>query len=297
MMQIRRSGPCMGAEISGVDLSQPLSDNAFGEIRDALHRHHVIALRGQKVDPQMFLDFASRFGAPEPHVLDQFHHPEFPDILILSNVVENGQPKGLADCGTYWHTDYSYLAVPARATLLLSVQVPKKGGDTLFADQERAYNELPESMKRRIDGMVSLNVYGNRDDPNPVSRTSAYAPSKEQKDKRGAHLIRHPLVRRHPYTGNKALYAVSGTSFGIEGLPPDEGISLLRELAEHSTQPQYQHRIRYGVGDLVIWDNASVLHSATLTDPQDARTLLRITTKEAERTMPHAGRVRGAPTN
>jgi taurine dioxygenase len=188
----------MGAEISGVDLSRPLSDRISGAVRDALHRHHVLAFRGQSLEPESFLEFANRFGRPEPHVLDQFHHPEYTDILVLSNVKKNGEPIGLADGGTYWHSDYSYLQIPARATLLYSIQVPKIGGDTLFADQEQAYEELPEAMKKRIDGMVTLNVYGNRDDLDLKSRTSAPPPTQGQKDKRGAHLIRHPLVRRHP---------------------------------------------------------------------------------------------------
>ena len=283
MISVRKPEACMGAEISGPDLSRPLSDRIFGEVRDALHRHHVLVLRGQSLEPESFLEFANRFGRPEPHVLDQFHHPEYTDILILSNVKKDGKPMGLADGGTYWHSDYSYLEIPARATLLYSIQVPKVGGDTLFADQEQAYEELPEAMKKRIDGMVTLNVYGNRDDLDVSSRTSAFAPTEEQKEKRGAALIRHPLVRRHPYTGRKALYAVSGTSFAIEGMPDDEGLSLLRELAAHSTQPKYRYRMKYGVGDMVVWDNASVLHSATLTDPDDARTLFRITVKEAQR--------------
>jgi len=138
-------------------------------------------------------------------------------------------------------------------------------------------------MKKRIDGMMTLNVYGNRDDLDLSSRTSAFAPTEEQKEKRGATLIRHPLVRRHPYTWRKALNAVSGTSFAIEDMPDDEGLSLLRELAAHSTRPKYQYRMKYGVSDVVVWDNASVLHSATLTDPDDARTLFRITVKEAQR--------------
>ena len=163
--------------------------------------------------------------------------------------------------------------------------MPKVGGDTLFADQEQAYKDLPDAMKKRIEGRVTLNVYGNRDDLDLKSRTSAPPPTQEQKDKRGAHLIRHPLVRRHPYTGRKALYSISGTSFAIEGMPEDEGLALLRELAAHSTQPKYQSRMRYGVGDVVIWDNASVLHSATLTDPADPRTLFRITVKETQRPM------------
>jgi taurine dioxygenase len=283
VISVHESGGCMGAEVSGIDLSSPLSDEAFGEVREVLHRHHVLVFRGQNLNPAHFHAFASRFGPPEPHVLDQFHHPEISDILVLSNVVEDGKPVGLADGGTYWHSDYSYLDIPARATLLLSIQVPKVGGDTLFADQERAYEDLPQSMKSRIRTMVTLNVYGNRDDPDPASRTSAYAPTEEQKERRGARLIRHPLVRRHPYSGRKALYAVSGTSYAIEGLADGEGLALLRELAAHSTQSKYQYRMKYGVGDVVVWDNASVLHSATLTDPQHARTLLRITTKETQR--------------
>ena len=283
MISIEQTGNGIGAEVAGVDLALPLPEAQFGEIREALHRHHVLAIRDQKrMQPEAFLEFARKFGPPEPHLLDQYHHPRHPDILVLSNVVREGKPTGLADGGTYWHTDYSYLQVPARATLLHSIEMPKVGGDTLFADQEKAYEDLPEATKRRIDGMVTLNVYGNRDDLDLRSRTSAPPPTQEQRDKRGAHLIRHPLVRRHPHTGRKALYSVSGTSFAIEGMPHDEGLALLRELAAHSTQPKYQYRMQYGVGDVVIWDNASVLHSATLTDPAHARTLFRITVKETE---------------
>ena len=273
----------MGADVDGIDLSQSLSDETFNAVRDALHSHHVLAIRGQQLDAESLLGFSRRFGPPEPHVLDQFHHPSYSDILVLSNVKKDGKPVGLADGGTYWHSDYSYLDIPARATLLYSVEVPKIGGDTLFADQEQAYEDLPDAMKRRIAGLVTLNIYGNRDDLDQASRTSAFAPTREQREKRGAFLIRHPLVRRHPYTGRKALYAVSGTSFAIEGMPDDEGIALLRELAAHSTQPKYQYRMRYGVGDVVVWDNASVLHSATLTDPAYPRTLFRVTTKESQR--------------
>ncbi|MBX9632793.1 MAG: TauD/TfdA family dioxygenase [Burkholderiales bacterium] len=285
MIRIQPSGACMGAELFGVDLSQPMDDATFAEVREALHRHHVIVLRGQppSLSPERFLDFAGRFGRPEPHVLDQFHHPTHPDILILSNVQKDGKPTGLADGGTYWHTDYSYFDLPARATLLYSIEVPEVGGDTLFSDQEQAYADLPEATKRRIDGLVTLNLYGNRDDLDPESRTIAYPLSADQKQKRSIAVIRHPLVRRHPHTGRKALYSVSGTSFAIEGMADDEGLALLRELAEHSTQPKYQYRVSYGVGDVVAWDNASVLHSATLTDPRYARTLWRVTTKEAQR--------------
>ena len=272
----------MGASVSGVNLARPLPDAVFDDIRDELHRHHVLVFRAQNLEPKSFLEFARRFGPPEPHLLDQFHHPEYPDILVLSNVVRDGKPAGLADGGTYWHTDYSYLELPARATALYSVEVPEAGGDTLFADQELAYQDLPEVMKERIEGLVTLNVYGNRDDLDPNSRTTALRPTQEQKEKRRAFVIRHPLVRRHPHSGRKALYAVSGTSFAIEGMPDAEGIALLRELSAHATQPKYQYRMEYGIGDVVVWDNASVLHSATLTDPAHPRTLYRVTVKETQ---------------
>jgi taurine dioxygenase len=216
-------------------------------------------------------------------VLDQFHHPEYPGVLILSNVKHDGKPIGLADGGTYWHSDYSYLEIPARATTLYSIQVPKVGGNTLLADQVTAYEDLSDSMKKRIDGLVAVHHYGNRDDMDVTSRTVAYPPDERQKAQRGISFLTHPLVRRHPLTGRKALYAVAGTSMGIVGMPDDKGLALLRELAAHSTQPKYQFSVGYDVGDVVIWDNAAVLHSATLTDPDDPRTLWRITVKERER--------------
>ena len=254
----------------------------FREVWDAFFASQVLVFRHQSFTPSAFLDFARQFGRPEPHVIDQFHHPEHADILILSNVKKDGEPTGLADAGTYFHTDYSYLDIPARATLLYSIEVPKKGGDTLFADQYAAYDGLPSSMKKRIEGLVGMHHYGNRDDQDKASRTVASVLSEDQEKK--LNWVRHPIARRHPVTGRTALYAVSGSSFGIEGMPEDEAVDLLDELKSHATQQKYQCRLRYGVGDVVIWDNASLLHSATLTDPDDPRTLWRITVKEERRT-------------
>src|SRR2546426_9105724 len=250
----------------------------FAEIWDAFFAGQILVFRGQQMSPSEYLKFARQFGRPEPHVIDQFHHPEHADILILSNRQKNGEPIGLADAGTYFHTDYSYLEVPARATLLYSIEVPKKGGDTLFANQYAAYQDLPGTMKRKLEGLVALHHYGNRDDLDQGSRTVASVLSEEQEKK--VAWVRHPVVRRHPVTGRKALYAVSGSSFGIEGMPQDEAVELLDELKDRATQEKDQYRLNYGVGDVVIWDNASLLHSAPLTDPADPRTLWRITVQE-----------------
>lgn len=278
MLNTKPLCPGFGLEASGVDVSGTLSDAAFDEIARTFFAAQVLVLRDQRLTPQQYLEFARRFGPPEPHVIDQFHHPEESNILILSNRKKDGQPVGLADAGTYFHTDYSYLQVPARATMLYSIEVPKAGGNTLFANQYAAYDDLPEQMKRRITPMIAVHHYGNRKVADDMSRVAASPLTDEQKAKMP--LITHPLVRAHPVTGRKALYAVSGSSYGIVGMPDDESVALLDELAAHATQAKYVLSYAYRVGDLVIWDNASLLHSATLTDPDDPRTLWRITIKE-----------------
>jgi len=270
--------PGFGVEADGVDLAQPLPDADFAALERAFYEHHVLALRGQQITAAQFAAFARRIGPPQPHVIDQFHHPDDPNILVLSNVVKDGKPTGLRDAGSYFHTDYSYLAVPARATTLYSRVVPKVGGDTLFADQQAAYKDLPHAMKQRIDPLLAVHHYGNRNDVDESSRTAASVLSTEQKARMP--VITHRIARPHPVTGRTCLYAVSGSSFGIVGMPDDEARDLLDELAAHATQPKYQLRFAYGVGDIVVWDNAALLHSATLIDPADARTLWRITVLE-----------------
>src|SRR6266850_630457 len=274
-MRLRKLTEGFGAEADQISPD-------FREVWDAFFASQVLVFRSQRFSPSQFLRFAQQFGRPEPHVIDQFHHPEHADILILSNVQKDGQPVGLADAGTYFHTDYSYLEIPARATLLYSIEVPKKGGDTLFANQYAAYDDLPQSKKKQLENLVALHHYGNRDDQDKRSRTVASVLNQDQEKKMA--WVRHPIVRRHPVTGRKALYSVSGSSFRVGGMPDDEAVDLLDELKRHATQQKYQLRLKYGVGDIVIWDNASLLHSATLTDPADPRTLWRITVKEEGRT-------------
>ena len=278
MIAFKPLSPLFGIEAAGVDFSQPLADAAFSELEQAFYTHQVLAIRGQHLSAAQFLAFARRFGPPQPHVIDQFHHPDDPNILVLSNVKQGGRPTGLQDAGSYFHTDYSYLAVPARATTLYSQVVPKVGGDTLFANQQAAYDDLPETMKQQIYPLLAIHHYGNRKDVDEASRTAASVLSDAQKAKMP--LITHRIARPHPVTGRKALYAVSGSSFGIVGMPQDEARDLLDQLAAHSTQRKYQLRFSYGIGDIVVWDNAALLHSATLIDPADARTLWRVTVLE-----------------
>jgi taurine dioxygenase len=217
-------------------------------------------------------------------VIDQFHHEADPNILILSNRRdEAGNPLGLADGGTYFHSDYSYLDVPARCTILHAIEIPGGDAGTSFANQRAAYDDLPAATRERIDALVCRHHYGNRDDLDEHSRTAASTLSDDQKAK--MQWVRHPLVRNHPHTGRKALYAVSGSSFGVEGMEDGEGVDLLDELKRHATHERYCFTPRYRPGDVVIWDNCSVLHRAPLIAADRPRTLWRITVKEAGPTL------------
>jgi taurine dioxygenase len=278
MLDLQPLCPGFGLEARNVDLSQGLDDATFAALERAFYAGQVLVLRGQSLTPAQFVAFARRLGPPQPHVIDQFHHPQDANILILSNVVKDGKPTGLQDAGSYFHTDYSYLQVPARATTLYSITVPKVGGNTLFANQQAAYDDLPQAMKRRIEPLFAVHHYGNRQNTDDRSRTAASPLTDAQKARMP--VITHRIARPHPVTGRTALYAVSGSSFGIVDMPPDEARDLLDELAAHATQPAYRYSLSYGVGDVVVWDNASLLHAATLTDPADARTLWRITVLE-----------------
>ncbi len=273
----------LGAEIAGLDVAT-LDDAGFATIEAVLHEHLVVRLSGQSLEPAAFVAFARRFGRPEPHVIDQFHHRADPNILILSNPTdERGEPVGLADGGTYFHTDYSYLDVPARCTMLFALEIPGAEAGTTFANQRQAYEDLPGAMKARIDGLVCRHHYGNRDVPDEDSRVAASKLDATQKER--MNWVRHPLVRRHPHTGRKSLYAVSGSSYGIEGMHDAEAVALLDELKAHATAEHYVYRPVYAPGDVVIWDNCALLHAAPLVDPASPRTLWRITVKDAGPTL------------
>jgi taurine dioxygenase len=278
MLTVEPISTVAGARVLGADLSAPLAGVDFGRIEAALHEHCFVVLPAQRLSAAQFVAFSRHWGRPEPHVIDTFHHPADANILVLSNVMRDGKPIGLQDAGTYFHTDYSYLQVPARCTILYAIQVPRERSGTTFANQTRAYADLPADTKARIEGLVVRHHYGNRDDVDESSRTVASVLNESQKKK--VQWVRHPLVRTHPHTGVKSLYAVSGSSFGIEGMEDAAALALLDELKAHATQERYRQVHNYTVGDVIVWDNAQLLHAAPLVNLDDPRTLWRVTIKE-----------------
>ncbi|MFQ5765843.1 MAG: TauD/TfdA dioxygenase family protein, partial [Rhodospirillales bacterium] len=204
----------------------------------------------------------------EPHLFEHFHHPETPLVMVLSNRTEDGKPKGMADAGTFWHSDVSYKPNPAKATVLYAVEVPEEGGDTLFCDLMAAYEALPAAMKARLDGLKAVHDYGHV--PRDVFDRLDMTPPPD---------CVHPVVRTHPETGRKAIYVNPAYVVRIEGLPEDESEALKREIFDHCLQDRFRLRYAWRAGDVVAWDNAALMHSATTKDldPTKHRTLWRTT--------------------
>ena len=265
-VEVRKLADAMGAEIRGVDLARALTDTDFATIRRALVDHGVIVLRGQDLPPERHIAFTTRFGAPDIHPLTQFHLPGHPEVLVLSNKKRaDGAPVGLEDAGRYWHTDVSFQAEPALGSLLYAVEIPPAGGDTLFASQYAAWDALPAAMKGRLRGKRAFHG---------LNRSTAPKFTAEQLAR--VVPVPHPLARRHPESGRIALYAGMFAT-AIEGMDENESRDTLAFLYEHAAQEAFQYRHVWQQGDLVMWDNRSVLHHATSFDPQHIRHMHRTT--------------------
>ena len=267
-----------GMEISGVDLSGQLEPVVMREILQVFHAHGLIVIPHQEMTFNRYDELTMEFGRQKPHFLDHLRHENHPAILNLSNIFEDGDPIGVYEGAAFWHTDVAYQDPPNSSTVVYSRQWPKGGCPTYFADQMTAYDDLPAKMKETIDSMTVLHHYGNRADTNEESATSAEKLTEEQQNR--VENVYHPLVKRHPVTGRKALYGVCGSSFGIVGMPDDEAFDLLEELAAHATKPDYLAEYDFKVGDAGAWDTFSTLHKATVlapaTGPSDSRLLWRI---------------------
>jgi len=273
--EIEPLGETFGAEIRDLDLSRPLSAAEAGALREAFFERRVLAVPKQALNPRQLLEVSRRFGPDlEAHVLNQFHHPETPLIVVLSNRVVDGRPIGLKDGGSFWHSDNSYKARPAAATVLYAIEVPDDGGDTLFCDMTTAYDELPAQIRARLDGLTATHDYGYRDE---VAVREGRLAVLSEAQRKATPPVRHPVVRRHPVTGRKALYISPGITRAIDGLDEAESEALKQQLFEHCLKPRYCLRYRWRAGDVVAWDNPSLMHSATTKDlpAERPRTLWR----------------------
>jgi len=240
--------PAIGAEISGIDLSEPVSEAAHKEIHGALLEHKVVFFRDQDITTAQHVAFARRFGELEVHPFapKKEGHPE---VLVLRHGPEN---RGTENA---WHSDVTWRQEPSLGSVLRAIEVPDVGGDTLFSDSTAAYEGLPDELKQQIDGLTAVHdftqVFGRRLPPDELVAMQEKYPVAE-----------HPVVRTHPETGRKGLYVNVAFTTGIRGLDPDEAGRLLRRLYAQASVPEYQSRFRWRPGSIAFWDNRACQHYA-----------------------------------
>ena len=274
-MRIERLGETFVARVHDLDLSQPLDNETYAALDEAWFENRVLAFPDQTLTEPQLMAISSHFGPLEKHVLENFHHNAYPEILMISTVVEDDKPIGLADAGSYWHSDVSYKAEPSRASTLYGVEVPEAGGDTLFCDTAAAYDALSDEMKTRLEGLKAAHNYDHRNKLQASTKGIRGELTTAQKDQTPEVL--HPVVRTQPETGCRSIFVNPGFTVRIDGLAEDASTALLGELFAHCLEDRFCYRYQWQKGDLLAWDNAVTMHRATVLDlaPGSRRTMWR----------------------
>ena len=262
-MTVTRLADPLGAEMTGIDVSGPVDDAMIEAITGALLDHHVIVMRDQRLTPEQQVTFSRRFGDLVVRVSGEFLHPEFPEVLILSNRIVDGQYAGAtaAFAGELWHTDLTYAERPSMGSMLHALEVAEEGGDTAWANLYLAYETLPEETRRRIAGLKAIHVRDRRRNPRGAITDSGGIDVDKYYSVKVTDSV-HPLVRTHPVTGRKSLFVTPRFAVAIEGMDDAEGQPLLDELFAHQINPDFIYQHKWRVGDLVFWDNRCTAHLA-----------------------------------
>jgi putative 2-oxoglutarate oxygenase len=273
-MQIRRLGPQIGVEVTGVDV-RTLDEAGFAAIYRAWLDANVLVVRDQHLEIPEFLDYSRRFGVIHPHPSKMTRHAEHPELTVMG--INKFRPDGTLDEAIYrrgaegWHTDGAYDEEPFKATQLYALAVPSRGGDTFFASMYAAYDALPAALKQRLEGVKGVFTYGGR----------RKATALLNEEDRNWTPVRHSIIRTHPETGRKGLYFDPGKILEIDGCAPAESDALIDELTGYMIQPDGQYRHRWHRGDIVIWDNRCSYHRAAGDyPPEEDRIHWRVSIKE-----------------
>lgn len=272
-IEIIPTGAALGAEIRGVDLAEPLDDASFAAIERAYDEYGVIFFRDQRITPSQQVGFTRRFGEIEFNIFgERWSVPDSPEIVVVSNVTEDGRPIGVRRAGENWHSDMCYTARPPRGTMLHALEIPELHGlplgDTEFASAAAAWDALPEALQQRLAGRRATFDF--------TGRKRAFPPTQEEIDRNPP--VRHPIVRTHPRTGRKCLYLMRDDCTGIDGMGQQEAELLIAALADHIVKPAFVYRHQWRAGDLLIWDNCTVQHRAIQDYDLPLRRLMHRTT-------------------
>jgi taurine dioxygenase len=272
-IEVIPTGAALGAEIRGVDLAKPIDDDTFAVIERTYNEYGVIFFRGQQITPQQQVAFTRRFGEIEFNIFgERWSVSGSPEIVVVSNVTENGRPLGVRRAGENWHSDMCYTARPPRGTMLYALEIPDLFGlplgDTEFASAAAAWDALPERLRQQIEGRRAVFDF--------TGRKRAFPPT--QAEIQRYPQVRHPIVRTHPFTGRKCLYVMRDDCVGIDGLEREEAEVLIAALADHIVKPAFVYRHQWQPGDLLLWDNCTVQHRAVQDYDLPHRRLMHRTT-------------------
>src|SRR3954467_3736642 len=282
-LSIRNLDAPLGTEVSGIDLSKPVALGDVETIEDVWRERLVVVFHGQKLSDPQLIAFSRNFGEldpPGPNPYGEPYNKDPPELNVISNVVENGKPIGnLGDGEAVWHADMTYVDVPPKAAMLHSLEVPppEAGGNTYFANMFAAYETLPADLKRAVGGKIAVH------DASTNSAGMLRKGYKEVTDVRQTDGAHHPLVRTEPKTGRKALFLGRRPNAYVVGLEVAESEALLDALWAHATQSRFAMCHEWRVGDLLMWNNLSVLHRREPFDPKTRRVMHRSQIKGSER--------------
>lgn len=276
---VKRIAGALGAELSGVDLSQPLGNEAFAAVHQALLDHCVIFFRDQIMTPDQQVAFARRFGpiSIHPYAAAVEGHPE------VMRVFKEKDDK--VNFGGGWHSDMTFFEKPPLGSVLYAKEVPPQGGDTMFANQYLAYEALSPGMKRTLDGLSAVHSANAQYGVDGMSEANRHNDQRSMKPKTSddakAEIV-HPVVRTHPETGKRALYVNIGFTQRFEGWTKDESRPLLRWLYEHCAKPEFTCRFAWARNSVAFWDNRCTQHYA-LNDYHGHRREMHRVTVEGDR--------------
>jgi taurine dioxygenase len=278
-MMVIPSGKALGATVEGLDLSVPLDEAQVESLVQSLGERGVLRFPGQKLTARQQRDFAARFGELEVNVASgPYQEPGIPEVMTLSNIVENGKPIGLADAGQDWHTDMSYSRTIAFANVLYGIRIPRRNGhplgNTEFCSMHAAYDGLSSSLKEKLEGKTVLHDFNKFWDKMRMEKGSRRPPLTEAQ-KKAKPPVSHPIFLTHPITKRKVLYANPGYSMRINELPQKESDEILEFLFAHQTQPRYKYSFQWSEGDVLMWENFGTIHNAVADYGPDEHRLVK----------------------
>lgn len=273
------SGQTLGATVDGLDLSVELAATDLESVMQALGQYGVLRFPAQELTAAQLKRFSAQLGDLEINVANAFQEPGLPEVMILSNIVADGKPIGLSDAGQDWHTDMSYSRQIAFANVLYGIRIPRRNGTPLgsteFCNMHAAYDDLPASLKKDLDGKTVLHDFNKFWEKMRAREGSRRAPLTEAQRK-AKPPVSHPIFLTHPLTGRKVLYANPGYSMRINELPQRESDEVLEFLFEHQTRPQYRYKFQWTEGDVLVWEDFGTIHNAIADyGPQEHRLIKR----------------------